>query len=115
MSLLLALGAGVLSGVVGTGSSLIMLPVLVTLYGPRIAVPVMAIASLFGNIGRVIAWWHEIRWRPVLAYSLAGVPAAVLGAHTLLTISPATVDVFLAAFFLAMIRCAASSGDRTSI
>ena len=99
----LALGAGVLSGVVGTGSSLIMLPVLVTLYGPRIAVPVMAIASLFGNIGRVIAWWHEIRWRPVLAYSLAGVPAAVLGAHTLLTISPATVDVFLAAFFLAMI------------
>ncbi|EPC8431082.1 sulfite exporter TauE/SafE family protein [Pseudomonas aeruginosa] len=99
----LALGAGVLSGVVGTGSSLIMLPVLVTLYGPRIAVPVMAIASLFGNIGRVIAWWHEIRWRPVFAYSLAGVPAAVLGAHTLLTISPATVDVFLAAFFLAMI------------
>ncbi|HCI1916805.1 TPA: sulfite exporter TauE/SafE family protein, partial [Pseudomonas aeruginosa] len=47
----LALGAGVLSGIVGTGSSLIMLPVLVTLYGPRIAVPVMAIASLFGNIG----------------------------------------------------------------
>ena len=27
----------------------------------------------------------------------------MLGAHTLLTISPATVDVFLAAFFLAMI------------
>ncbi|MFK3705547.1 sulfite exporter TauE/SafE family protein [Klebsiella sp. NPDC088457] len=99
----LALGAGVLSGVVGTGSSLIMLPVLVTMYGPRIAVPVMAIASLFGNIGRVIAWWHEIHWRPVFAYSLAGVPAAMLGAHTLLTISPATVDVFLAAFFLAMI------------
>ncbi|WP_159178169.1 TSUP family transporter, partial [Klebsiella pneumoniae] len=70
---------------VGTGSSLIMLPVLVATYGPRIAVPVMAIASLFGNIGRVIVWWHEIRWRPLFAYSLAGVPAAVLGAHTLLT------------------------------
>lgn len=88
-----ALGAGVLSGVVGTGSSLIMLPVLVATYGPRIAVPVMAIASLFGNIGRVIVWWHEIRWRPVFAYSLAGVPAAVLGAHTLLTISPGTVGI----------------------
>ena len=98
----LALGAGVLSGVVGTGSSLIMLPV-------RHAVRATDRGTcdgdcvLFGNIGRVIAWWHEIRWRPVLAYSLAGVPAAVLGAHTLLTISPATVDVFLAAFFLAMI------------
>lgn len=97
-----ALGAGVLSGVVGTGSSLIMLPVLVATYGPRIAVPVMAIASLFGNIGRVIVWWHEIRWRPLFAYSLAGVPAAVLGAHTLLTISRHSGGI-LAAFFLAMI------------
>ncbi|MGQ3003699.1 MAG: sulfite exporter TauE/SafE family protein [Hydrogenophaga sp.] len=100
---LLAIGAGVLSGVVGTGSSLIMLPVLVTMYGPRSAVPIMAIASLFGNIGRVIVWWHVIRWRPLLAYSVTGVPAAVLGAHTLLTIPPAVVDVFLAIFFLAMI------------
>ncbi|WP_028603658.1 sulfite exporter TauE/SafE family protein [Ottowia thiooxydans] len=100
---LLALCAGVLSGVVGTGSSLIMLPVLVAQYGPRIAVPVMAIASLLGNIGRVIVWWHEIRWRPVLAYSLTGVPAAMLGAHTLMSVPPVVVDVFLAAFFLAMI------------
>lgn len=100
---LLALAAGVLSGVVGTGSSLILLPVLVVLYGPRVAVPVMAIASVFGNIGRVIAWWREIRWRPVLGYSLTGVPGAVLGAHTLLTIPPVVVDVFLAVFFLAMI------------
>ncbi|WP_328472881.1 sulfite exporter TauE/SafE family protein [Streptomyces sp. NBC_00448] len=99
----LALAAGVLSGVVGTGSSLVLLPVLVVLYGPRVAVPVMAIASVFGNLGRVIAWWREIRWRPVLAYSLTGVPGAVLGAHTLLTIPPAAVDVFLAVFFLAMI------------
>lgn len=99
----LALGAGVLSGVVGTGSSLVLLPVLVALYGPRLAVPIMAIASLFGNIGRVIVWWQEIRWRPVFAYSVTGVPAAMLGAHTLLTVPPATVDVFLAAFFVAMI------------
>lgn len=99
----LALAAGVLGGVVGTGSSLVLLPVLVVLYGPRVAVPVMAIASVFGNLGRVIAWWREIRWRPVLAYALTGVPGAVLGAHTLLTIPPAAVDVFLAGFFLAMI------------
>jgi hypothetical protein len=99
----LALAAGVLSGVVGTGSSLVLLPVLVVMYGPRVAVPVMAIASVFGNAGRVIAWWREIRWRPVLAYSLTGVPGAVLGAHTLLTIPPVIVDVFLAVFFLAMI------------
>jgi uncharacterized protein len=100
---LVAIAAGVLSGVVGTGSSLLLLPALVWLYGPRVAVPVMGIASVLGNVGRVIAWWRRIAWRPVLAYALPGVPAAALGAHTLLTIPPAVVDGVLAAFFVAMI------------
>ncbi len=54
----LALGAGVLSGVVGSGSSLIMPPVLVDQYRPRNAMPIVAIASLLSNIGRLIVWWH---------------------------------------------------------
>jgi hypothetical protein len=99
----LALTAGVLGGIVGTGSSLILLPVLVLLYGPRVAVPVMGIAAVMGNLGRVIAWWKRIRWQPVAAYSLPGIPAAALGAHTLLSIPPTVVDVCLAVFFLGMI------------
>jgi uncharacterized protein len=100
---LFAIVAGVLSGVVGTGSSLLLLPVLVWLYGPRVAVPIMGIAAVVGNAGRVIAWWSRIAWRPVVAYAVPGVPAAALGAHTLLTIPPAVVDGALAAFFIAMI------------
>ena len=100
---LLAVAAGVLSGVVGTGSSLLLLPALVWLYGPRVAVPIMGIAAVMGNVGRVIAWWRRIEWRPVVAYSVPGVPAAALGAHTLLTIPPTVIDLVLAAFFLAMI------------
>jgi uncharacterized membrane protein YfcA len=99
----LALVAGVLGGIVGTGSSLILLPVLVVLYGPRAAVPIMGIAAVMGNIGRVMAWWREIRWRPVLAYSIPGIPAAALGANTLLSIPPTVIDVCLAAFFIGMI------------
>ncbi len=99
----LALAAGVLGGVVGTGSSLILLPVLVLLYGPRAAVPIMGIAAVMGNLGRAVVWWREIRWPPVIAYSIPGIPAAVLGAHTLLTIPPAVVDICLAVFFLVMI------------
>jgi len=99
----LALGAGALGGLIGTGSSLVLLPVLVLLYGPRAAVPMMAIAAVLANIGRVAAWWSQIRWRPVLAYTASGGPAAVLGAHTLLTISPKIIDAFLGVFFLVMI------------
>jgi uncharacterized membrane protein YfcA len=99
----LALGAGALGGLVGTGSSLVLLPVLVTLYGPRMAVPMMGIAAVMANLARVSAWWRYIQWRPVLAYAVPGLPAAALGAHTLLTISPRLVDGLLGAFFLVMI------------
>lgn len=100
---LVALAAGALGGLVGTGSSLVLLPILVSMYGPRVAVPVMGIAAVMANVGRVAAWWRQIRWRPVLAYALPGTPAAVVGAHTLLTISQTVVDGVLAAFFLAMV------------
>jgi uncharacterized protein len=99
----LAMAAGVFSGVVGTGSSMILLPALVLSYGPRVAVPVMGVAAIMGNIGRVVAWWSRIRWRPVLAYAIPGIPAAVLGARTLLTIPPTLVEGGLALFFVAVI------------
>lgn len=98
-----ALGAGALGGIVGTGSSLILLPLLVMLYGPRMAVPMMGIAAVLANVARVAAWWRQIRWRPVLAYAAPGAPAAVLGANTLFAISPRIVDGVLGVFFLAMI------------
>lgn len=100
---LLALAAGALGGLVGTGSSLVLLPALVMMYGPRIAVPVMGIAAVMANVARVAAWWRHIRWRPVLAYALPGTPAAVAGAHTLLTIPQTVVDGLLGVFFIAMI------------
>nr|WP_284709461.1 sulfite exporter TauE/SafE family protein [Streptomyces malaysiensis] len=46
---------------------------------------------------------REIHWRPVLAYSLTGVPGAALGAQTLLTIPPVIADALLAVFFIVMI------------
>jgi uncharacterized membrane protein YfcA len=100
---LVALGAGALGGLVGTGSSLVLLPVLVAMYGPRVAVPVMGVAAVMANVGRAAAWWRAIQWRPVLAYALPGTPAAVAGAHTLLTVSQTVVEGVLAAFFLAMV------------
>ena len=109
---LLAIAAGVLSGVVGTGSSLTLLPLLVWLYGPRVAVPIMGIAAVIGNLGRVLAWWRRIAWRPVVAYSATGAPAAALGAHTLLTIPAALADGALAAFFLAMIALRRTSAPK---
>ncbi len=95
--------AGTVSGVIGTGSSIILLPVLVFAFGPLQAVPIMAVASVMVNFTRAVAWWREIDWRSFLAYSLPAVPAAALGARTLIALPPALIDSLLGLFFLAMI------------
>jgi uncharacterized membrane protein YfcA len=95
--------AGIVSGVIGTGSSLILLPVLVQAYGPKEAVPIMATAAIAANLSRVAAWWREVDWRAVGAYSLSGVPCAALGAHTLLMLPPRVVEFAIGSFFILMI------------
>ncbi len=95
--------AGVVSGVIGTGSSIMLLPILVFEFGPKQAVPIMAIAALMANLARVAAWWREIDWRAFAAYALPGMPAAALGARTLLLLPAHIVDIALGLFFLAMI------------
>jgi uncharacterized membrane protein YfcA len=80
-----------------------LLPVLVFAFGPKQAVPMMAIAALMSNIGKMAAWWREIDWRAFAAYSVTGVPGAALGARTLLVLPARWVDAALGAFFLLMI------------
>src|SRR5271170_5965495 len=97
--LALGLAAGSLSGIIGTGSSIMLLPVLVFQFGPKQAVPIMAIAALMLNIGKLLAWWREVDWRAFAAFSITGVPAAVLGARTLLVLPSRAVDLMLGLFF----------------
>jgi uncharacterized membrane protein YfcA len=101
--LVLGLVAGTVGGVVGFGTSIMLMPALVLVFGPREAVPIMAIAAIMANASRVAAWWREVDWRVTVAYSATGIPAAALGAKTLLTLSPGVVELALGIFFIGMI------------
>jgi uncharacterized protein len=95
--------AGTLSGIVGTGSSIMLMPVLVYEYGPKEAVPIMAVAAVMANLSRILAWWREIDWRACAAYSVTGIPAAALGARTLLALPSHAVDIAIGVFLIAMV------------
>ncbi|MEO7392486.1 MAG: sulfite exporter TauE/SafE family protein [Ramlibacter sp.] len=84
--LVLGLVAGTVGGIVGFGTSIMLMPALVLVYGPRLAVPIMAIASIIANASRAAAWWREIEWRT-----------------TLLVLPPGVVEAVLGMFFIAMI------------
>ena len=101
--LMVGLLAGAISGVIGTGSSIMLLPVLVYTFGPKQAVPIMAVAAVMANLSRVMAWWKLVDWRAFAAYSITGVPAAAIGARTLLALPSHLIEICLGIFFILMI------------
>ena len=107
MGLLLVLGiglvAGTVSGIIGTGSSIMLVPVLAYVYGPKTTVPIMAVAAVMANISRILAWWREIDWRACGAYAATALPAAVLNARTMLELPPRAFEAAMGAFLPSMI------------
>jgi uncharacterized protein len=101
--LAVGLVAGTLSGIVGTGSSIMLMPVLVYQFGPKQAVPIMAVAAVMANLSRILAWWRDVDWRACAAYSVTGIPAAALGARTLLVLPSRAVDISIGLFLIAMV------------
>lgn len=101
--LVVGLIAGTVSGIIGTGSSIMLVPVLVYAFGPKEAVPIMAVAALMGNASRVMAWWREVDWRACAAYAVSATPAAALGAKTLLILPARVLDLAIGTFLIVMV------------
>jgi uncharacterized membrane protein YfcA len=101
--LALGLAAGTIGGVIGFGSTVILMPALVAAFGPKEAVPIMAIAGLMANASRIAVWWREVDWRVNAYYCLTAVPAAALGARVLIDLDPRYVETVLGLFLIAMI------------
>ena len=79
------------------------MPVLVWEFGPKEAVPIMAVAAVMANLSRVLAWWREVDWRACAAYTIPGIPAAALGARTLLVLPSHAIDIAIGLFLIAMV------------
>jgi uncharacterized protein len=95
--------AGVLGGVIGFGTTILLMPPLVHFYGPIQTVPIIALVAIVANSSRVLLWLREIDWRVCGVYSLTAVPCVVLGANTLVQFDARVVELMLGCFLLLMI------------
>lgn len=95
-----AFAAATMAAVAGTGGGIILLPVLVSVFGIREAVPMYAVASLIGNISRVGLNRSMLDFR-VFGWFVAGaVPLAALGAWLFTRIPDPGLVRLLGAFLL---------------
>lgn len=99
----LGLGAGVLGGVIGFGTTIILMPALVYFYGPIQAIPVIALVATVANLSRIFLWWSVIRWRVCLVYSLTAIPFTVLGVNTLVQLDERLIEVTLGGFLILLV------------
>ncbi|MEQ9641861.1 MAG: sulfite exporter TauE/SafE family protein [Alphaproteobacteria bacterium] len=99
----LGLVAGTVGGVIGFGGSVILIPALTIAFGAKQAVPIMAVAALLANGGRVLIWWRATDWRAVAAFALTAAPGAALGARTLIALNEAWIEIGLGCFLIALV------------
>ena len=99
----LGLAAGILGGVIGFGTTIILMPALVYFYGPIQAIPIIALVATVANLSRIFLWWSQINWKVCFVYSLTGVPAVILGVNTLVALNERLVEITLGFFLIALI------------
>lgn len=95
--------AATVSGAAGFGGALLLLPVLAHTIGAKVAVPVLTLAQLLGNLSRAGLGWKEIRWRPALLFSLGAVPASILGSRLFVALPSAVVLRVIGVFLLLVV------------
>lgn len=72
--------AAFVSGAAGFGGALLLLPIVTACTGAELAVPVLTIAQLIGNLSRMAFGFREIDWRSAGLFSITALPLAALGA-----------------------------------
>jgi uncharacterized protein len=103
MLLVAALVASAVAAVAGFGGAAILLPVLVTLFGPRDAIPILAVAGLVSNGSRVALNRDEISWPIVGWFALGGIPAALIGGFLFAAAPLEALTRLIGAFLLASV------------
>jgi hypothetical protein len=98
-----ALAASTLAAVAGFGGAAILLPVLVALFGPRDAIPILTIAQLVGNGSRVVINRDAIDRRIVGWFALGGIPAALIGGFLFAAAPLDALTRLIGAFLLASV------------
>jgi len=78
--LLLALCCSIVSGTIGLGNALLLIPFSTLLFPIKFAIPILTIYFMASNISKITIYRKNINWKIVLLLWLGGVPAVYLGA-----------------------------------
>jgi len=92
--------AGCLSGAVGFGGGMVLLPVITYFYGVEVAVPVSTIAQLLSNLSKCGMGFREIKWKQVGLFLVFAAPLTALGAMGFAKVDKQLMTTLLCCFLI---------------
>lgn len=100
LACVVAFSVSILGGLSGFGVGLALPVFLVPVVGIANVVPVMAVAMIFNNGSRVVAFWQHIQWPNAKRILVVGLPACVAGAYSYTLLPSRWVAILLGSFLL---------------
>jgi uncharacterized membrane protein YfcA len=98
-----ALLAGILGGVTGYGTGLLMPLVLTPIVGPAAVVPIIGLSAVLTNASRIAAFRPEVAWRTALVIAAAALPACILGAAIYAALSGRGASILIGSVLILMV------------
>ena len=98
-----ALLASIVGGVAGYGTGALMPLVLVPIVGPEPVVPIIAMAGLLTNSGRVVAFLRYVDWRRVTLVSVGAIPPCLVAAYGFTLLTGQGIQLLIGAMLIATV------------
>lgn len=98
-----AVGAGIIGGVAGYGTGLLMPLVLVPIIGAQAVVPVISVSALLTNTSRLVAFWKHFDRRKAPIIAIAALPTTFLGAYGYTRLTGAGAAILIGSVLIALV------------
>lgn len=100
--------AGLVRGFSGFGAAMVMMPVLIAILGPLVAVPTLSVMDTALTMPMAVRAWWRCHWRSVAALAAGSLLAIPMGIWALLVIDPGIVRWIVSVFVIIAVILLAS-------
>lgn len=97
------MGAYIISVISGGGGSLLLIPAINFMFGPKVVAPIINLGDLIGRPSRLIIFWKYIQWDVVRWYAPAAVTGVLIAGWLFTKVEASWFQVMIGVFLVSTV------------